>query len=166
MLTSVDNVVQTNSQILMMTLVLFDPVGDVGYQMCLLWDLVLCLVDHCLHLIQYKAVITVGVFIFIYFRFTIIFHFLSCDLICTVFGVQFLFGKVKTCKMSIFLTCLALIFLCWAGEPLCMLSITTFQTVIWDAMSLRLIEQSLWWWFAILVFEMLLAFVSFLLLVH
>ena len=42
--------------------------------------------------------------------------------------------------------------------------VATFGTVIRAAMSLRGIEEFLLWWFAILGFEVLLAFVSFLLM--
>ena len=76
-----------NPQVLVMRLVLFNPIREVGYQVCLLGKSALCLVDHCFHLIQYEAVITVGVFI--YFR-VLFFDLLSCDLICTMFGARFL----------------------------------------------------------------------------
>ena len=66
--------------------------------------------------------------------------------------------------MSILLASLAKVFLCWTGEALCMPGVATFGTVIWAAMSLRWIEEFLLWWFAILGFEVLLAFVSFFLL--
>ena len=63
--------------------------------------------------------------------------------------------------MSILLASLAKVFLCWTGEALCMPGVATFGTVIGAAMSLRGIEEFLLWWFAILGFEVLFAFVSF-----
>ena len=63
--------------------------------------------------------------------------------------------------MSILLASLAKVFLCWTGKALCMPGVTTFGTVIGIAMSLRWIEEFLLWWFPILGFEVLLAFVSF-----
>ena len=66
--------------------------------------------------------------------------------------------------MSILLASLAKVFLCRTGEALCIPGVATFGTVIGAAMSLRWIEEFLLWWFAILGFEVLLAFVSFLLL--
>ena len=129
--------------------------------MCLLGKSALCLVDHCFYLIQYEAVITAGVFI--HFRF-ILFKLLSCDLIRTMFGARFLLCKAEACKVSILLASLAKVFLCWTGEALCMPGVTTFRTAIGAAMGLRWIEEFLLWWFAILGFEVLLAFVSCLLL--
>ena len=66
--------------------------------------------------------------------------------------------------MSILLASLAKVFLCGTGEALCLPGVATFRTVIRAAMSLRWIEEFLLWWFAILGFEVLLVFVSFLLL--
>ena len=66
--------------------------------------------------------------------------------------------------MSILLASLAKVFLCWTGEALCIPGVATFGTVTGAAMSLRGIKEFLLWWFAILGFEVLIAFVSFLLL--
>ena len=118
-----------------MRLVLFNPIREVCYHVCLLGKSALGLVDHCFHLIQYEAVITVGVFI--HFRF-IWFELLSCDLICTMFGARFLLWKV-----SILLASLAKVFLCRTGEALCMPGVSTFGTAIGTAMSLRWIEEFL-----------------------
>ena len=132
-----------------MRLVLLDPVWNISNQMCLLGHLALCLwqVDLSLHLVKYEAVITVG--IFICFRCTVILYLFSCDLVC-----RFLL----LCKVSVFFTCLAQIFLCWTGKALCMSGITTFGAAILTAMSLWWMGMFLVWWFAFSGFEVLLMF--------